>query len=202
MTSHRIRLHHNERGEKVDAILHERIDVAYAQQVDQSWRSYLDGVRARAGASGQMPPMLEHEHWEWHKKVAVSVHLLSCPTLGIECDGEPQGLMLLQTDGYFARIAEDMDKPLVYITFLASAPWNLPTVVPLPKYKGVGTVLLSAAIQTSIDLGFKGRIGLHSLPQAESYYECHNLECFGQDADKQNLKYYELSSKFAAEFLK
>lgn len=202
MTSSNICLYHNELGEYVDAILHERIDMAYAQQVDQSWSTFHKAMEAHANVNGQPVPRLEHAHWEWQKKVAVSAHLLSCPTLAIECHGEPQGLMLLQTDGFFAQITGDEGKPLVYVTFLASAPWNLSAIVSQPKYKGVGTVLLGAAIQTSLDLGFKGRVGLHSLPQSESYYQCNKFECFGQDADKQDLKYYELSSKQAVEFLK
>lgn len=202
MNSHRIRLYNNERGEFVDAMLHERIDIAYAQKVDQSWQDRYDAITAYAAANGKSLPILEHVHWEWQKKVSLSVHLLSCPTMAVECEGEAQGLMLLQTDGFFARNAEEKDKPLVYVTFLSSAPWNLPALVTKPKYKGVGTILLSTAIQTSMDLDFKGRIGLHSLPQSESYYECHNFECFGQDVDKQNLKYYEFSAKQAAEFLK
>jgi hypothetical protein len=200
--SHAIRLFHNEQGQYVDAVLHERIDATYAEQVDKSWQGFIGNQKARAAENGQSFPVMEHEHWEWNKKVSVSAHLLSCPTLAIECNGETQGLMLLQTDGFFFQGVEEKGKPLVYVTFLSSAPWNIATLVSQPIYKGVGSILLSAAIQMSDELGFKGRIGLHSLPQSESFYECHNLNCLGKDADKQDLKYYELSSNQAAGFLK
>lgn len=67
---------------------------------------------------------------------------MSCPTLAIECNGETQGLMLLKTDGHFAMLPEQLDKPLVYVTYLASAPWNLPGVLEQPRFSGVGTVMM------------------------------------------------------------
>lgn len=40
----------------------------------------------------------------------------------------------------------------------------------MPRLRGVGTALVTAAVALSEDEGFKGRIGLHSLPQAEDFY--------------------------------
>jgi hypothetical protein len=101
--------------------------------------------------------------------VAEVHRLLSYPTLAIECEADTQGLMMLQTDGQFAQCEGNRGKPLVYAVFLATAPWNLGVIVARPRFRGVGSVLLRAAVQLSLDLGFKGRIGLHSLPQADNY---------------------------------
>lgn len=191
----------NDTGTLVEATLHERIDGAYARKVDDVWSAYLTAAEANAKAQGKAFAELEHSHWRWEAKVAESARLLSCPTMAIECNGEPQGLMLLKTDGHFAVSVEEKARPLVYVTYLATAPWNLGDVVERPRYSGVGTILMAAAVQTSIEAEFKGRIGLHALPQAEKFYECHGMVDFGTDPDKEHLKYYELSSEAAAKFL-
>lgn len=200
-SSHTVFLRKNATGQLVEATLHERIDGAYARRVDDAWLTFLAAEEAKAKSQGGYFIDLEHSHWAWETKVAESARLLSCPTLAIECDGETQGLMLLKTDGHFAMLPAQVDKPLVYVTYLASAPWNLQGVVEQPRFSGVGTVMMAAAIQMSIEAEFKGRVGLHALPRAESFYECHGLLSLGIDNEKENLKYYELGVQGATEFL-
>lgn len=190
-------------GGVVEAVLHERIDADYALLVDGDWKAQLAFEQARAVTEGRAVPFLEHGHWKWADKVKESAQLLSCPTLAIECDGQTRGLMLIKTDGHFGRSPTEVGQPLVYIVYLATAPWNLRDLVGQPRFRGVGLVLLYAAIQISLDAEFKGRIGLHSLPQAETFYEQHGFQCLGVDPDpeKQGLKYYELSPQAASEFI-
>lgn len=188
-------------GSFVEAVLHERIDAGYALRVDDDWKAYFDEERARAAVDSRAVVHLEHGHWEWGEKVKESAHLLSCPTLAIECADQTQGLMLLKTDGHFGMLPGEIDKPLVYVVYLATAPWNLRALVSQPRFAGVGLVLLHAAVQISLDNDFKGRIGLHSLPQAEEFYERHGFQCLGVDRKKENLKYYELSPQAASEFI-
>lgn len=188
-------------GSFVEAVLHERINAGYALRVDDDWKAHFAGEKARAVAEGRAVPHLEHGHWEWGEKVKESAHLLSCPTLAIECAGQTQGLMLLKTDGHFGMLLGEIDKPLVYVVYLATAPWNLRALVGQPRFAGVGHVLLHAAIQMSLDNDFKGRIGLHSLPQAEGFYERNGFQCLGVDPKKEDLKYYELSPQAASEFI-
>lgn len=53
-----------------------------------------------------------------------------------------------------------------------------------------------AAIQQSFDEGFGGRIGLHDLPQAKTFYaDTLGMTDFGADVTKQNLHYFELTEK-------
>jgi GNAT superfamily N-acetyltransferase len=52
----------------------------------------------------------------------------------------------------------------VYADRLATAPRNRPWLVGSPRYRGVGTVLLLAAVRQSYLLGLGGRVGLASLP--------------------------------------
>jgi hypothetical protein len=61
---------------------------------------------------------------------------------------------------------------------------------------------MGAATQLSIEEGLKGRVGLHSLPAAESFYEQSlGMSALGRDPQKQNLMYFEFSSEQASAFL-
>lgn len=201
-STHQIFLLGQPSGEPVGALLRERINSDYARAVDDQWLTYLAALEGQAEGRGVPFMRPDHIHWRWHTKVQESAHLLSCPTLAVEFGGEPQGLMLLKTDGHFALLPTQERKPLVYIPYLATAPWNCRDITDRPKFLGVGTVLLRAAVSTSIDAEFKGRIGLHSLPKAEEFYERHGFQCLGKDPEKENLKYYELSPEAAAEFMR
>lgn len=112
--------------------------------------------------------------------------------------------MLTKTATHFARLTEDGGKPLVYIDYLEVAPWNW-RVRPLGlngRLRGAGSILFREAVRQSIREGFHGRVGLHALPQAESYYErvC-GMTVVGRDSRKQNLLYFEFSRGQARRFL-
>ncbi len=65
---------------------------------------------------------------------------------------------------------------MIYIDYLETAPWNQGGLVGRPRYGGIGTVMLAAAIRLSLNEGFFGRIGLHSLPQSEEFYKASGLD--------------------------
>lgn len=201
-TAREVALEDRHAGQFVPATLLERIDTAYAQRTDDRWVTFLAVEGASAQANGITLSLPEHAHWRWARKVAIVGHLLPYPTLAIEVAGDAQGLMLLQTDGQFGRLAEQFGKPLVYVVFLATAPWNLPAIVARPRFRGVGSMLMRAAVELSVDLGFKGRIGLHSLPQSEKFYESLGMTTVGRDPDKENLNYCEMTPEQAAAFLR
>lgn len=189
-------------GHIVPARLIERIDVAYARRTDDLWLTFLTAEVAKAHAGGLTLPLPQHAHWRWERKVAMVGHLLPYPTLAIEFEGDAQGLMLLKTDGEFARLPGELGKPLVYVVFLATAPWNLTSVVARPRFRGVGSVLLRAAVEISSDLGFKGRLALHALPQSEVFYERLGMTALGNDPKKENLKYFEMTPGQADAFIR
>ena len=188
-------------GSYVEAVLHERINAEYALKVDGDWKAQFVAEKIRAVTDGRSIPHLEHGHWEWGEKVKDSAHLLSCPTLAIEYADQTQGLMLLKTDGHFGKLPSEINKPLVYVVYLATAPWNLRALAGQPRFAGVGLILLHAAIQISLENEFKGRIGLHSLPQSEEFYERQGFQCLGVDRSAEHLKYYELGPQAASEFI-
>jgi hypothetical protein len=194
MIRHAVVLRHDESDSYVDAQLVERVDTGMARRAEDAWKTFLATAKAAAFANGQPFPGIDHGHWNWERKVGVTERLLTFPTLGIECADQVQGLMLLQTDGYFGRLAVQHGSPLVYVMFLATAPWNLPDVTDRPRYRGVGTVLLAAAASISRELGFKGRLGLHSLPKSETWYNRIGMTCLGADSTKDDLQYFEMTS--------
>lgn len=201
MTRYNVVLREVATGTYRDAELVERVDSMSARKAEDAWLTYIAAARATAAAIGKVIPKLPHEHWQWHEKVKLTERLLPYPTFGIECEAQMQGMMLLETDGHFARLSTGGRAPLVYVNLVASAPWNLGIVTSEPKFHGVGSTLLAAAIQASVDLGFKGRVGLHSLPTSESWYDKHGIACFGADTSKQGLKYYEVTPECARDFL-
>ncbi|GAB1544642.1 hypothetical protein NUACC21_73180 [Scytonema sp. NUACC21] len=55
-------------------------------------------------------------------------------------------------------------------------------------FKGVGTALLRFARLLSVELGYEGRVGLHSLPGAERFYEKQGMLDYGSEEDYDNLE--------------
>lgn len=99
-----------------------------------------------------------------------------------------------------ARSAGDAGKPLVYLEYLEVAPWNWPEFG-TPTFKGIGSALITAALERSLDEGFKGRMGLHSLPQADDFYRRLGMTDLGPDANYQGLRYFEMTAEQARAFL-
>lgn len=156
-------------------------------------------ARSRAHA---VLPIPEHWHWNWATKKD-HLRLLANRCLGIECGGVMQGLMMINLARHAAVLDSDAGKPLVYIDFIENAPWNLKSLVDEPRYLGIGIRLFEAAVMLSTNEGFHGRVGLHSLPPSEPFYErtC-GMTKLDSDPDKEDLAYFELSRASAAAFLK
>lgn len=92
---------------------------------------------------------------------------------------------------------------LVYVEYLETAPWNRKELVDGDsRLSGCGSIMLRAAIELSRAEGFHGRIGLHSLPQANGFYANQvGMTDLGIDKDYQNLRYFEMTEKQAGEYL-
>lgn len=187
-------------GSFVEAVFYDSVDIKYAQKADASWGAFLEGQKDSAEFAGRSVPAIEHEHWKWEAKVERSGHLLSMPTMAIECQGEPQGMISLLTDGKTCQLPGHEGKSLVYVMYLATAPWNLPQFG--TRLRGAGEVLMKAAVQMSLDLGFKGRVGLHALPKSEGFYrKCVGMTEVGPDPQTEDLVYYELDEEAANSFM-
>src|SRR5258708_27553518 len=105
-----------------------------------------------------------------------------------------QGLMMVDLARHQARLPPDVGKPLVYIDYLESAPWNVKPMVDVPRYAGIGAVLVNVAVQVSIDEGFHGRTCMHSLANTASFYENRSQTIPSVfDSTKQNFSYFMMT---------
>jgi hypothetical protein len=191
-------------GQLVEATLLDGLDRAEVEGAEGQWipflQEQLQKLKARGISKEKWP---EHSHWDWRQKYEATEGLLAYRMFGIECQSRMQGMMLVTTAGKTCRIVSQRNKPLVYVHFLAAAPWNLPSIVSEPRFALVGSVMIAAAIHLSLAEEFSGRIGLHSLPQADDWYSrgC-GMTDLGPDPAVQNLRYFEMTPEQAAEFLK
>ena len=193
-----------EDGAFVAAELHCALKPTDLLLVERGWaqdRARMMTALLKAGVPRQQWP--QSLPWDWSRK-APDLKLLQAAAYGLVSDGDWQGLMMTKTAQYVARVEEDKGKPLVYVDFLEVAPWNwrVEALDRVSRFKGVGSVLFREAVQQSIAEGFHGRIGLHSLPQAEAFYEgvC-GMTRWGQDPNKEDLVYFEFSRSQAQQFL-
>ncbi len=191
-------------GQLVEATLIDGVTRGEVEQTESVWRPFLDEQVKRmqeAGVPRSRWP--QHRHWDWRQKQETTELYLAYRMFGIQCRSEMQGLMLVLTAGKQARVDSQRGKPLVYIHFLAAAPWNLASIVGEPRYALVGSVLLATAIHLSREEEFQGRISLHSLPQSDIWYrDACGMTDLGPDPAVQNLHYFEMTPEQASQFLK
>lgn len=145
----------------------------------------------------------ESSHWDWEDKFYKVKDSLSHTSVGITCNGQTQGLMRLDFAKFRGRLPDQMNRELVYIDYLEVAPWNWKdSRFDPPKYSLIGSLMIGAAIEISFNQEFKGRVGLHSLPQSISFYEKCGFVNLGPDPACQSLPYFELMTNEANVFLK
>jgi hypothetical protein len=189
------------RGKLVDAFVCLDVPAGLIAETILNWKPLWDAGLERRHRLG-MPP-LENEHWDWLGK-ADWLSLVAYRSLGVECEGMMQGLMLVVTDGYYSRTEPDLGKPLIYVDYVQTAPWNDEDLVDRPRLGAVGTHLLDGAVKLSVDLEYAGRIGLHSLQRSEGFYRRLGfapVEIERRDRHARGLWYFELTRQRADEFL-
>lgn len=192
-------------GKAREAELHASITEKQLTDVEGEWKPALyDRFRnfKRSGKPVTEWPGTENAHWNWRQKVKQLQSLLSHDGYCVTCQDTTEGLMLIDTTSYRCRLPENEKRNLVYIDYVENAPWNRPELEQRPRYRGVGSILVRAAIEHSLAEEFKGRIGLHALPQAEAFYGAScGMTDLGPDPTKQGLRYYEMTSAQAEAFI-
>jgi hypothetical protein len=164
--------------------------------VEALWGDAREEAARLATAAGTAP--LEHSHWDWRNK-ADSVEDARHMLVAVECSGEVQGIMAVLRIPRAARLS---DAHVIYVDYVESAPWNIRSQVTTPRFLGVGTLLLAEAVRLSIEAGHGGHVGLHSLPQAERFYNRCGMTRLGPDSDYFDLMDYEFSEHQATSWLK
>lgn len=185
-------------NEMVPASLYDEITSEHLKKWEDTWVHAMKVYNAR-NPSNQRP---EDSHWDWKRKIRHAGNLLSFHAYSLICQNELQGLMLCK-DLASAKLPGQFGKAMVYVEFLSTAPWNRPQFQQPVEFKGCGRILILAAIEVSKAQGGRGRIGLHSLPDAEEFYEkkC-GMTRLGPDAAHQGLVYFEMTETQAEMFCK
>jgi GNAT superfamily N-acetyltransferase len=188
-------------GLSVEAELRDAIEDAQLVDWQTKWQPALIAVLQELARQGVPPGQWPQSwHWDWRQKTARVQGLLAFRGFCIVAQGVTQGLAQVDLTKP-ARATIQAGKPLVYIDYLEVAPWNRPELGKAPRLRGVGSALLSAAVALSFDEGFRGRTGLHSLPQADDFYRRCGMTELGPDPAYQNLRYFEMTADQARAFL-
>ena len=170
---------------------------------EDKWKPEVDAAVQRLKAQGVDRSRLpQSRHWNWRRKAQDSSGILAKPSFCVMCQGVTQGMMILDTLQN-ARLKMQAGKSIIYIEYLEVAPWNRRDLITsLPRYQPVGSILVRAAIESSQQQGFKGRLGLHSLPQSDDYYrKVCGMTDLGADPNYQNLRYFEMTPEMAGAFI-
>lgn len=177
----------------VDVLLYDEITDDHLDEYEYLWKPRL----RRAHGLGHLP--VEDAHWDWTQKVLPTRNRLDFKHFCLVYDSLAQGLMQLELVRHKSRL--EPNKDLVYIDYVTVAPWNRGLTQARYRLKGVGGLLVARAIRTSLDEGFHGRVGLHSLPGASGFYRKTGATSFGCDASYHNLEYFELSRDAAKVYI-
>ncbi len=150
-------------GNTVDAVLVNDVNDDTLLAADQSWIPMLLQAAREEIARG-IPPA-PHSHWRWQNKTGTNRG--GRRIIGIECGGEVQALIALCLDKK-CRLPVQAGLPLVYVDYIETAPWNMKRYAEQPRFRGCGPRLIGAAVEISVNLGWAGRLGLHSLEEDDT----------------------------------
>jgi len=189
--------------EPVDAFLFDEVTEAHFLQAQDLWRPMLLRARDHFKGSGNAAAVPEHWGWNWADKIP-QLRIIGFTFYAIECRGQLQGLMKVDAVAHRCQLPEQKGKELIYIAYLEAAPWNVKTVAESlgdpTAFQGIGTQLVTAAVDLSRKEGFKGRVGLHSLRQTEGFYQRIGMTAGARDSSYENLLWYELTPASARRF--
>lgn len=185
-------------GDVVPAELVCGIGVPHLLDWHNAWQPELGAIKATLYEQGvPKSEWPQSGHWRWPEKVEES-GLLGFETFCVTAEGMTQAMMRVDITTRESRLVDTAGKPLAYVDYLEVAPWNQPIVGMQRRFKGAGLILMAAAAALSDELEFKGRVGLHSLPQSESFYRDLGMIDLGPDKEVfGDLRYFEMTADVA-----
>jgi hypothetical protein len=141
--------------------------------------------------------MLEDYHWNWSKK-ALFYSSSGYDWFFLKTSEGIQSVCLVfhPKESVFQKIS------IFYIQYVSSAPWNRKSSLHERKYRGVGKEIIKQVLFYFLK---KYRYGygfsLHSLPQAQNFYENLGMTNIPEYNDEKGLPFYEMSKENAILFL-
>ncbi|MDP9175731.1 MAG: hypothetical protein M3O30_17965 [Planctomycetota bacterium] len=210
MSQHATKIREQPGGAEVAAVIDDLLSLDTLFAAEAQWcLSRIEVLHDLSLARVKRGEWPESVHWNWAYKAAISEPSRleafgDVRLFGLQAAGQWQGLLFGLSEGHFTRQGV-LGRPLVYVDFLESAPWNW-TIEPLDrvgKYRGIGGQLMELAVRWSLSLGYAGRVGLHSLPQASGFYNGRcGMTDLGPDINYDSLCYFELTESDAEAFLR
>jgi hypothetical protein len=191
-------------GEYEDAELYSPIAQKHIEDFENQWRPLMNERIANISKSESTASAnVQDAHWKWREKTNDRNARIDFESFSVECNGVTQGLMFVNS-ATFSKAPSQLNQFMIYIDLVSTAPWNRPGFTKDRLYKGVGPLLLGTAISYSIEQGFNGRIGLHSLPQSESWYrdECGMTDLGIDYSYPQKLRYFEMTAVQAQTYIR
>lgn len=185
-------------GDVVPAELVCGIEMSHLLDWHNAWQPELGAIKAtlleRGVPRSEWP---QSGHWRWPDKVE-EADLLGFETFCVTAERMTQAMMRIDVTTKQSRLKESAGKPIGYVDYLEVAPWNQPIVGMPRRFKGAGQILMIAAAALSVDQEFKGRLGLHSLPQSEKFYRNLGMVDLGPDEKVHGkLRYFEMTEQVA-----
>ena len=210
MSQHLTKIREQSGGAEVAAIIDDLLPLDALFTAEEQWcLSRIKVLRELSLALVKRGEWPESVHWNWAYKAAIlepsrleafgDIRLF-----GLQAVGQWQGLLFGLSEGHFTRQGV-LGRPLVYVDFLESAPWNwtIEAIKQVGRYRGIGGQLMELAVRWSLSLGYAGRVGLHSLAQASGFYSGRcRMKDLGLDANYDGLCYFELTELDADAFLR
>jgi len=139
-------------------------------------------------------------HWNWRQKInsvgPEEAHASFFVGIGNSVEAIMECRLL-----HFAREPSQVSQPIVYVNHVAVAPWNRTQIQNPRRIEKLGDLMMATAVSLSLEEGFGGRIGLHSLEQAEGFYQCCGMSDLGPDEQYNGLRYFEFTGGQAAAFI-
>ena len=135
----------------------------------------------------------EDEAWNWPAiveecRAASRTGEASYEFIILRARRDVQSLMILETE---AHLSLQTRTSILYVEYLAVAPWNRPPIQSPRRFSGCGSALIEFAIRRSEELGYDGRVGLHSLPGSRTFYARSGFIDLGADEAEGGLHYFE-----------
>jgi hypothetical protein len=195
-------------GAFVGAELTDEVTMDHFIETQRDWRPMVVDA-TRSMVLRDVDPKLQPRHWHWNwENKEVQLKQFGVSFYGIEYGGQLQGLMKVDLAKHAARIPTQTGEGLAYIDYLEVAPWNIREIASElgreQRFGVVGANLYAAAVLLSLEAGFEGRVGLHSLPhpKTEQFYQktCRMLP-LERDKAKEDLLYLETTPELAELFL-
>lgn len=208
-------IHSPEFGKALQVDIIEGLDDTHVDHIEQAWAPMfrLQRDKALLHYYTQLPEEeqtseafsnilqdfgVPDSHWDWRQKCSIATGTQR-QTYGVVNGDQVEAAMMLRF-GEKTRL-KTLGQPLVYVDFLATAPWNRSTIQQPERFRRLGTMLLGSAVEISKMHGYGGRCGLHSLPSAEGFYRRAGMHDLGVDAAYYNLNYFEFDADTACAFI-